>query len=199
MVVHVYNTSAGNITWYAETKLSGTYFQLTSAATPATAAGTQNIAVFYIAEAGDKLSVNTTTNTGLNVFGSVIEFDATAGFFSKTLSTFINGNNTIYTSTASKTACISSTNGLPFIGGVTIGTGSVGYYNSSGARSVYTLAVPSGQTAGTAYRTTIALSAGNNARSNIAAPVCLVNGDFLSINTDSNGAGQFAWVNVFEQ
>ena len=194
--VSVLNTSAGNITWYAAVKISGTYYRLTSDATTAAGAQASQQAISYIAEPGETLAIVTATNNGLNVFPCVSVFDSTIPVYSAKLLALANGDNTLYTVPSGKSAVLANISLVPI---ATDSANALFYVNSSGgARTIQWSFVESGQALGTGYLVSVATSVNDATRSSLAGRPSLGAGDFININTNAATATQIAWVNVME-
>ena len=194
--ISLYNSSAGNITFYPTVKVSGTYYRLATSVTANTGVGATSSGIGYIAEAGETLAVNTATNNGANVFCTVVVFDNTCPVYSAKLLALANGNNTIYTVPASKKAALLDANMIAI---ATSATSGIFYVNSSGgARSVQVSFVESGQSLGTGYLAGPATSVNDITRSNLGWRPTLAAGDFVNINTNAATATQIAWVSTME-
>ena len=185
------NSGVGNITWFPEIKISGTYYRLNANQTTANGSVAQSISLAYIAEANEIVSVNTATNNGAAVTFQVVEFDNTVSVYSQKLTSLSAGDNAVYTVPAGVTALILSSTL------VSAGTGTLMYLNTSGgARTIQWKLTPSGGSL-------TAISASSPmitdlARSAISFEGGLGAGDRLTLNTDVNTATQMAWVNVME-
>jgi hypothetical protein len=182
--VSLYNASAGNIAVINEYKRSGTYYLLSNTGT---SIGSGNGSIFTMApiilEAADILSINTATNNGLNAFYTGQLFDSSSQLKTASVLSLSNGDNTIYTCPAGKSAIIVNSS----------------YYNNSGGAIVtYLNFVPSGSSPGTGNRFATSFSVSDKNFRNFNLPYTLSAGDFVSINTASGNAGQQAWVNVIE-
>lgn len=185
------NSGVGNIVWFPEVKISGTYFRLANNITTANASESNASNIGYIAEAGEIVAVNTATNNAGAVAFQIVEFDNTNAVFAAKTTSLSAGDNTVYTVTAGKTATIF---------GVQLQVGSVGaliYQNSSGApRTIIWKFTPSG---GSATQIAASASVGNNAKNSAGTFTGGASaGDSIVLNTDAATATQWAWVNVME-
>jgi hypothetical protein len=200
----VWNSTASSISYFAEVKIGATYYPLSAKQTLANTAG-ENANAFplypIVLEAGQKVAINT-TGTGLNVTGTVYLFDNTGNLKSAVITTFIAGDNTVYTCPAGKTSYLvhgpaslgSTAATVPFIFGM----------NGAGATIAYKWnVVASGGSPGTSNQITISISsaatAGNPITFGRNVSAAFTPGDFISVNSGANTAGQIAWVNVVEQ
>jgi len=199
----VYNDSAGTPTGYPEVKVSATYYPLASVAATIAANTTSNIVFGLILDSTTTLAFNAGTTAVINVWASIIEYDATVPVFSKYVAGLASGNNTIYTVTSGRTGCLLSTtsSNKDAAFGLNTGAKSVGYFNGSGgSRTITVNLVPSGGSVATTNLFGFSISTGNNALyAGAVGSACLSAGDFVNIATDANTATQFAWVNVIEQ
>lgn len=134
--------------------------------------------------------------TGCNIQVAVMLFDISSPYKSAELTSFINGNNTIYTVPGGKHALIT---GYFFLQTASVAF-STGYSNQSGLTSAVQLnIVPNGGSV-SAGNVIANLSINNDTvltAANSLSGLYLKPGDFVSINTNQTGK-QFAWVNVFE-
>jgi hypothetical protein len=187
-----YNPSAGNITYYTEIKVSGTYYRISSNTLLTTGTGNVgNITAAMVLGAGEILAINTATTNGLNVWTEIIEYDATdVRLVTGRVLSLANGDNTIYTVSAGKTA---------IRGNIIAGTNCLGIANSSGgARTMIIYQVPSGGSSGSTNQMTSAGSFADLSVSTVLNPGTMDTGDFIVVNTNSGLTGQTAWVTMFE-
>lgn len=148
-------------------------------------------------EAGETFSFNVSSQP-LSVFGGILEFDNTAALKTVKLTTLTNGNNTIYTTPAGKTALLVTSGD----GG---GTGTFGYWNASGAsRNVNLYIVPNGGSAGVNNQWAPTATVPNGASwlgnvTNIAlSGLALNSGDSIVVSTNAATATQVTWVTILE-
>lgn len=115
------------------------------------------------------------------------------------ISTFASGDNTVYTVPAATTAYLVGVN-LP--GAMQAANASTLNYtnNSGGARTIQWNVVPSGSSPSTTGNAVSSSASIPDATSQARAfSGTLATGDFLSVNSSANTAGQVAWVTVVEQ
>jgi hypothetical protein len=191
-----YNSSGGVINVYLQTKISGTYYRI-STITFATAGGTGSFPVPpYCAEAGETISLHADV-TGMNIWLRLIEFDATSSMKSPRLTSLSAGNNTLYTVTSGKKAAVFGS----AVSSLFTNQGAVNYINDSGgARTIVGYAVPNAGSAGTAneFQNSIGIANGASVTS-LFGPPGMGSGDFIVLNADAGTATQFAWVTVYER
>lgn len=189
------NNSGGSLTYYVQVKISGTYYQITTASAVANNAfGTFQInnSAGIVLNAGEGLAVNASGNGGAVFKVNYREFDASIPFKTASLTAPAAGNNTVYTVPTGYAAVMGS--GAE-TGGVTFG----GYANFSGANKTYTHNdVLSGGSVGTTNQTVTSSTSTNNTVSNFLFPNIMSAGDFANFNTSANNAGQFVWLNMYE-
>ena len=198
-----YNNSGITLTGFSQVYYGSTYQKTSlSAANNARQQRTLN----YALEAGEKLNVSVTSaNAGVNYWAKVIEFDAKVSLETAKLSTFINGDNTLYTCPAGKSAMVLGVTVAPFLGGSGRGgfNSRVMYTNFSGAgRTVSYNVVNSGDSVASSNAMGGAAVIANNSdtlsNTPCGATTLLNAGDFISFNTNSNASGQFLWITVWE-
>jgi len=191
-----YNHSGGALTWFVEMKVSGVYYRLTSLVSPGDQIFSQTGNAVIVLNAGETFSVNVSGGTGLNVWAQVIEFDDSAIIKTARLTSFVNGDNTLYTVPVGKTASFFNTAG----GAATYTTPSVSYGNFTGgaAITIKSFAVPNGGSSSVNNQTYPATSVSNGSAFFGPADICLGPGDSMVLNSTSNAAGQIAWINVLE-
>jgi hypothetical protein len=188
-----YNPSVGSITFFAQIKVSGVYYRICSNFTLTTGTGGNGQFNFspMVLAAGEILAINTATTSGLNIWADVIEYDAldTRIVTGRVLG-LANGDNTIYTVAAGKTAIRASIVG---------GGNALCVANGSGASRNYTYyQVPSGGSKGTTNQMSPATAINDLAAATTLQPGTMDTGDFIVVNTNSGVAGQNAWVTVYE-
>jgi hypothetical protein len=191
-----YTNPTGNaftVAAFAEYKSSGVYTQYDLIATGATAGtvGTTVLLVPMLLLAGESFSINT-NNTGLSLWPLIVEFDATANVSVSRLSSFNVGDNTVLTLSSSGFQTLSNVEG---VGAGSPLKGSLYYFNKSGtSRTIGWNAVPSGGSVANSNQIRNGASVSSPAVSLTTFYGGLKAGDFLSINTDANTAGQVAWI-----
>jgi hypothetical protein len=192
-IVTSYNASDGNIVFHPQIKVSGTYYRVNTDQTVATlATGTTGGVgtIGMVLNAGESLSVNSTTNNGLNIQFQVIEFDDTSNLYSARILSLSNGSNTLLTVTAGKTAMILGPS-------ITAATNGLNIYNDSGGALNYNIYnVPSGGSEGSEYK--LYNNTSVNQLSAKALTPSLNAGDFIVVNTSAGTATQTVWFNYFE-
>jgi hypothetical protein len=187
------NISAGTISWFLQARIAGILHKIrASVALGATFANTL-ILNFFIFEAGESIVINVATTNGLNVFPTLIIFDAANNPKRNLLSALNLGNNTVYTCPPNKTAII--------LGNTLSDFGRANYINATGVnRTINWYLVPNGGLPGlTNQISTVGGSViPNGSIVSIGIGASLNAGDFVVINTDSGAAGQLAFINVIE-
>jgi hypothetical protein len=205
-VAFPWNSTASSITYYPEVKIGGTYYPTAVKQTLAnTTSATTNAALTYaiILEAGQKFAINT-TGTGLNIVGTIYQFDTSSAVKSSVITTFINGNNTVYTccSVGKNSAFILGHIASFYSGAATVGN-LWGFNNTAGTLSYTWNFVPSGGSAGTSNQVGETISAAATSGTPVAfthnIEMAFNSGDLVSVNSTSTNANQIAWVNVVEQ
>jgi hypothetical protein len=100
----------GNVLYTTQVKIAGVYYPLEAQRTVAQNGGISLNAIGYVLEAGQTLAVNIDTASVLNINFSVIEFNDTTNSrphaFSPKVLAVANGNTTIYTVPAGKSALV---------------------------------------------------------------------------------------------
>ena len=135
---------AGSTTVTPQLKSGGVYYNLNTAYTVSaigTVAG--GIQQLIILEAGESISTVQST-TGINVWGSVLEFDSITSFKTVKLLSLSAGANILYTCPAGKTATFCFSNLSPVIASNGTSTGITYWNNSGGTRTVSVYHVPNG-------------------------------------------------------
>lgn len=188
--VSLFNGNGSTAAVFEEIKISGTYFRLTPNGSFGTGtSGTANAGI--ILEPGDSISLNTSV-ANINAWAWVVQYASTVPVYCPRLTAFVNGDATLYTVPAGKTAASLASGSL-------IPNLNMSYANGSGgARTISENAVNSGGSPGGTNQIVSSASV-NDKTVRILAAVTLSAGDFLSINSDANTAGQFAWVCVVEK
>lgn len=187
------NSGVGNIVAFSQVKVAGTYYRLSTSATIASAAqGAISPATWLVA--GDILAINTTTNNGLNITASVVEFDAGGPIAVGRVLGPSTGDNTLYTCPAGKNATLVSPLTTAMSSGAFVFVADAG-----GARTISINLVPSGGSPSSANKVTASVSvSASNRNAATALPACLGAGDFLSLNVDTGNAAQYAAVVMVE-
>jgi hypothetical protein len=149
-----------------------------------------------VLEAGDTFAVNTTQQP-IGVYLSVLEFDTTSNLKSiKKTSSWIIGDNTIYTVPIGKTAAV-LTGGLSG----TNGYAGFGYVNISGSTVTSKFnVVPSGgsPSVNNLIRGALGSATGGSSSLNPGSIITMAAGDFFSINVNSATDTQLGYVTVME-
>lgn len=194
-----YNNSGSPGLVFNEVKIGGVYYQTVAAGGTLSNNLATTRSSHYILEAGETFAVSAAMQP-INVWAGALEFDNTSNLKSAKLTTFVAGNNTVYTVPNGKSAILFP-NTLLMCSGV---TGTLSYGNLSGTPTVTTRTitlnlVKSGGSVGTTNQICPTTTVANPS---LFAPsvtgLTLSAGDFYSVNTDSNAAGQFAFVTVVE-
>lgn len=206
VVYSFWNSTASSINFFSEVKIGATYYAVSTRVTLAsTATASTAFGIDIILEAGQKFSVNTSA-TGLNIVGTVYLWDAVAyAPKSAVITTFINGDNTVYTCCAAgftKSFILGHAGGL--FSGAATAAGVFGYNNTAGTLTYHWNLVPSAGSPGTANQMSTAISSAATAGVPVTFSVGTTagsfgSGDFLSVNGTSTNAAQIAWVNTVEQ
>jgi hypothetical protein len=196
-----YNNAGGSVTHYAEIKISGTYYRLSTSITGAATTNGSRGDGWCIAEAGDIIGMNAATTAGLNVQLAIVEFDSTASLTQGRIAGPATGVNTVYTCPTGKTASIVNLNGISCMlpagnSNVLFGLGFIS--DSGGVRTVDYHSVTSGSSASTLNWLGEAVI-GASTRTNTALPIQLSAGDFVDATIDTGNAGQLVFVAVIER
>jgi len=193
------NTGANSTNFTLKVKIGGTYFALYALSTIASGGASVNTTSGFVLDSTMTLAVllnNAATSTTV-VSCSVVDFvTPTTGPRIRTIivTTFASGDNTLYTVPASTTAMV-------------VAAGQIGvlnllnYINNSGnARTIQWNVVPSGG-AVSATGNAISQSASVADAASSVRPFdgTMTAGDFISLNTSANTAGQVAWFTVVER
>lgn len=190
---NVYNTSGGNITWSLNASISGTKYRLTPDATTTTGAATDDSNTpFFVLEPAELLVITTATNSGLNAWARIIEYDSSVNLFSARKLAPANGDNTVYTVTAAKTGLVL---GSPNTGGPLLNNAN----GTLGSLNVTSYIVPSGGAAGATnqFRALVAVAAGAVGQQQVKASMAA--GDFIVANwSGANAAPGISWITVAE-
>lgn len=186
------NSGVGNILVFPQVKISGVYYRLGYATQTIANGSTSANSILYVAEAGEILSFNTTTNNGLAAWYKVVEFDNTCALSSPKLTSLSAGDNALYTVTSGKTGLVM--NSTTFISSTA--TTTLWYVNMSGVnRTVFPKLTPSG---GSATQVNASQVVSDKQATFFNVPTSLASGDALIINTDAATATQWTWTTVME-
>jgi hypothetical protein len=190
VAAQAYNDSGSGVAIFFEVKLSGTYYEITTAQTVNAHDTSGTVDINIVLPAGSKFSINVATGSVMNPSAEIWEADSTANISSAIVTSFASGDNTVYTAGAGQTASC-----LPAF--VNVGPCNLYYFNGSGsARTIKWNLVPSGGSPSTSNLIQPAVSISNGTTGNTQSDYTLNAGDFISINTNSTAAGQIAWVNI---
>lgn len=195
-IFRTYNPSAGNISWFAEIKVSGTYYPISITSTLATGTGASGGlgTAAIVLNAGESLSINCATTAGLNVRGDAAEFDVSETRLATTrILGLVSGDQTLLTTPVGKTILpiITSAAGVAIVAAVIVTN------NSGGALNYYLNQVPSGGTVGATNQLYPVTSIADKSTSGFAVGTMRA-GDFISVNSSSSNAGQIAWVTYYQ-
>lgn len=188
-----FNGSAGTIVYNVSIKVGGVYYRIGANTTLTTGTGGAgaNILSPIVLNAGESLSVNTTTTAGLNVLFNVMEFDATNSLSSARILALSSGDNTLYTVTSGKSLAM-------FTSLYSAATALVVANATGGAVNIITYAVPSGGSSGSTNKVFPSTSVGDKSASQFSLTTNMSAGDFVVVNSDSATAGQVAYMTYFE-
>lgn len=198
--------SGGNIVAFAEIKVGGIYYRIGPNVTVADGAGSfLNSQIPIVLQAGDSISVNTTTTNGLNIRGGAWEWDATdTRLFSARLlggsvaAPFASGDNTLYTCPPGKTAALIGAQATMLTGGGGCGALTVAN-NTGGSLNYYINQVPSGSSVANGNRIT-AVTAIADKTSTALNLGTIGPGDIVSVNASGPDAGghHIAWFTAYQ-
>ncbi len=194
-VVRAYNPSAGSITYFTQIKVSGTYYRIGASATLTTGTGGSSGAPssVIVLEAGESLSINTATTSGLNVAYDVFEYSNTVPLYTSKILALSNGSNTLYTVPLGKSAVTMGSTGIA------LSTLSLTVCNNSGGSLNYIVYnVPSGGSAGSTNQLYPSTAIADDVATTFNVGPTLETGDFIVVNTSAGTATQTAWITVFE-
>lgn len=185
-------TNAENVACDAQVKTGGKYYRfdyVALTAIPGTYGSTSALAPFLLAP-GETFAV-WCSSAGLSVWPLIVEFDADVPIRDSRLLTLSKGDNAVFTVPENKTVAFM---GMPSTGSGGPLRGKVWYYNAgSESRDVQVHAVPHGRTASPEN----AIFVGRVAQRTMVQALLyggLKAGDVISVSTDTDGAGQIAWV-----
>lgn len=195
-IFRVYNPSAGNISWFAEIKVSGTYYpiSITSTLTTGTGASGGLGTAAIVLNAGESLSINCATTAGLNIRGDAAEFNVSeTRLATARILGLVSGDQTLLTTPVGKTILPITTSAA----GVAIVAAVIVTNNSGGALNYYLNQVPSGGTVGATNQLYPVTSIADKSTSGFTVGT-MTAGDFISINSSSSNAGQMAWITYYQ-
>lgn len=181
------NTTGTTRNVYMQVKISGSYYRLANivaiiANNYATSSG-----LGFVMEAGESLAINADGAAAVNVFGTLIEFDNTAPWKSARLTSFVNGDNVLYTVPAAKQTKTQAGDNANYMN------------DSGGAVNTQYWQVPSGQIVGTSTQLSALVSVANGSQRQGPPVGFTMNvGDSIVLNVNSDAAGQFAWLSLLE-
>lgn len=188
-----YNTAGTTTTTTHKVKIGGSYFRIGNTRTTSTLSNTP-VNLEFVLLPTDILSINPTAS-GLNCSILLVEYDATGSSVnSARMTTVTAGENTFYTCPAGKSAIL-----LAGAHNVSASATAVTLSNDSGSsRTVKLSNVNSGGSvsATNLFTPATVITTGNATQFGVIGG--LSSGDFISINTDANTAGQFYYANVIE-
>lgn len=201
------NSTAGSINIFPAIKISGTYYRIGNSVSEGTG-GTGQGHIYgmssaknsapIVLNAGESFSVNTDA-VGLSIWAHLVEFDATAPLSRASITSFTAGDNTLLTVTTGKTLIMGS-QGFASNNNPVVSMQGITYYNNSGAQrtmgGIYL--VPSGGSPNNANRFATSNTVFSGLGFNKYLAGNIASGSSIVINTDSNAAGQFVWVNYQE-
>lgn len=175
-------------------KIGGSYYTLIKPASGfATGFLTNgNTSANYIAEEGEILAYSSSSTEATNIFVMGRLFDNTSPIKTAKLTSLSSGNNTLYTCPASTIAIISPDEYCQSA------QNAVRIYNTTGSTRTYIINnVPSAGSPATTNQCATATTT-TDSQGTFSVGSNLEAGGFISINSDSSTAGQFAYVTVTE-
>ena len=185
--------NASSVICFAEFKSSGVYTKYDFVANGAAAGslGVTALLVPMLFAAGESFSVNC-NNPGISLWPFILEFDDTAAINVARLSSFNAGDNTLLTLSTNGIQLISN---LESVAAGSVMKGSLYYFNNTGiTRTIGWNLVPSGGSVGVSNQFKSGVSVSSPSVQLVTFYGGLKAGDFISINTDANTAGQAAWI-----
>jgi hypothetical protein len=197
--VSVHNTAGGATGSPATPKVSfdaGVTYLATNGTTTTSPQNTGNASILnweYVFNAGDVIGLTTATNNGVNVFGTVYLFDATSPLKTVKLTSFSDGNNTLYTVPSGKAAftvfgygnIISGNANAPTMNAVTTATVTI----------KFNIVLSGGSVATTNEIFNASLATSINGPTNA---ITMAAGDFINVNTSAGASTSLAFVTVLE-
>lgn len=210
----LYNDTGSAANFQLTVNIGGTHYPVNPASASIAAGASLNQFPLGcpILEAGEIFEINNNAGTSYNVVVGVVEFDNTSSIrsvriFSDGVTTagnsgkIVNGDAIMYQVTSGKTAYILSLGAQAAPSSplsLAPGTG-FGYSNISGAnRTIHFNIFANGGTAGNTNQITAPTTGTNATETSSGLSSTLGSQDCLSINCNSNAAGQMSWVNVIE-
>jgi hypothetical protein len=186
----IVNNTGGNLNEIPKVKSGGVYYQSGALVSRVNLTTSQYIAfnTFPILEENEIFSLNY-SGPGVVVFGYAITFDNTEALKSPKILALTSGDQTIYTCPTGKKALVTNMSGA--------GNGPMRVYNGTAGLRTYTWNdVPSGGSVSAANRLYSPFTVNTITLGSSQTTACpgLSAGDFLSINSDSALAGQFAYI-----
>lgn len=104
--IHAFNVSGlGPVTATAQVNISGTYHSLNAGASIVVGTTAGFLAAPFVLEPGESVGLNLSAD-GVNAWVRVIEFSNSTPIYSPRLTSFVNGNNTLYTCPSSSTSVL---------------------------------------------------------------------------------------------
>jgi hypothetical protein len=186
------SSNTENVACDSQVKTGGKYYRfdyVALTAMPGTYGSTSALAPFLLSP-GETFAV-WCSSAGLSVWPLIVEFDADVPVWDSRLLTLSKGDNTVFSVPEDKTIAFM---GMPSTGSGGPLRGKVWYYNSgSESRDVRVHAVPHGRTPSQEN----AIFDGRVAQRTMVQALLyggLAAGDGISVSTDTDGAGQIAWV-----
>lgn len=187
----VYNTSGSSINVYAQVKISGVYYRLSSTVSVASGAlSSLTMTLPFILNAGEIFGINTSAS-GINCGFGIMEFDTNSKIVRGQKLGF-SSNNTLYTCPAGKNA---------FEIRKTITYGDFYALFSNGAASSTTITVynvPSGGSAGNSNEVTSSSISSNSVNTSMYVGCSLTAGDSIQFTSSVTSSASSAFVNLIE-
>lgn len=201
--VIVTNISGGSVAYKPQLKaVGGTYYDLGNSKSESDQGighvygmNSINFSAPIVLNAGETFAVFTNAS-GMAMWAYIVEFDASSPLSRADLTTFVSGDNTLFTVPTGKTVSFGGTQGS-IANQPVLSLNAFVYRNSTGSTvSMGSInMVPSGGSPGVGnqFATTNSVVTGTGFSKYFAGN--LSPGDFVSINVNSTAAGQIAWVN----
>lgn len=188
---------AGNIVFTSTVSFdSGSTYKSLNGPVTVAAGASSTLACGYIYAAGDVIGVNTTTTSAANVMGIVYLLDSSSPLKSVNLTSFSDGNNTLYTCPAGKTAFLGFGYGIAMSGNA---NASRVFVQTTATIAVKVHFVQTGGTPGSTnqvYNNAAQTQAGGpNGATGLWA---MTAGDFINVNVATGASTQFAYATVYE-
>lgn len=186
-----HNTAGSSRTLYTGIEVSSTVYRMSS--NISVGAGLdQDLQGGFVLNAGEKLIVNS-TGTVVNISFQIIEFEKGNLKTSRVLS-LSNGDNTIFTVPAGKTAMIVNPSGTHIDNGASVNV----VNDSGGALNYQVYNVPNGGSSGSTNLMSQSTAVNDNTRTDFSFATSLDAGDFIVVNTSGGTTTQTAWVTYYE-